>query len=191
VTDTAIPGTAALAQRRLASPETAVVAVLAAGAWLGTVSLSRGMSSMTGTMGLAAWEFVPAWTPMMAAMMLPAVGVTGPVYARTIVTNRPARLAGFVGGYLIVWAAAGLPALGLASLAGHLSSDHPGIAHALAVGVFAVCGAYQLTPVKDRCLARCRSPLGLLMRYGSYRGKLRDVRVGVHHGGYCLAAAGP
>jgi predicted metal-binding membrane protein len=186
VTDT-LPRTAALAQRRLATPETAVVAVLAAGAWLGTVSLSHGMASMTGTMGLAAWEFVPVWTLMMAAMMLPAVGVTGSVYARTILTNRPARLAGFVGGYLVVWAAAGVPALGLASLAGRLASYEPHVAHTIAVGVFALCGLYQLTPIKDRCLARCRSPLGLLMRYGSYRGKLRDVRVGLHHGGYCLA----
>jgi predicted metal-binding membrane protein len=182
-----VAGTAVVARRRLATPETAVVAALSAAAWVGTVSLSQGMASMTGTMGLAAWEFVPAWTLMMAAMMLPAVGVTGSIYARTILTNRPARLAGFVGGYLVVWAAAGVPALGLASLAGRLASDEPGIAHGVAVGMFALCGIYQLTPIKDRCLGRCRSPLSLLMRYGSYRGKLRDVRVGLHHGGYCLA----
>jgi predicted metal-binding membrane protein len=176
-----------MARPRLASPETAAVAVLAAGAWVATVSLSRGMGSMTGTMGLSAWEFIPAWTLMMAAMMLPAVGVTGSIYTRTILTNRPARLAGFIGGYLVVWAAAGWPALGLASLAGRLASDHAGAAHAVGVAVFAVCGVYQLTSIKDRCLARCRSPLSLLMRYGSYRGKLRDLRVGLHHGAYCLA----
>ena len=186
MTDT-VPRTAALPQRRLATPEAAVVAVIAAGAWLGTVSVSRGMASMTGTMGMSASEFVPVWTLMMAAMMLPAVGVTGSVYARTILTHRPTRVAGFVGGYLMVWAAAGVPALGLASLVGRLGSDEPGVAHTVAVGVFALCGLYQLTPIKDRCLARCRSPLGLLMRYGSYRGKLRDLRVGLHHGGYCLA----
>ena len=174
------------AGRRLATPETAAVAVVAAAAWVGTIALSRGMGSMSGTMGLAAWEFVPTWTLMMAAMMLPAVGVTGSIYARTIVTNRPTRLAGFVAGYLVVWAAAGLPALGLASIAGRLSSDHPGVAHGVAIGLFAACGVYQLSPVKDRCLARCRSPLALVMRYGSYRGRLRDVRVGIHHGAYCL-----
>jgi predicted metal-binding membrane protein len=182
-----VPAAAAVPRRRLATPETAVVAALAAGAWVGAVSLSQGMGAMSGTMGLAAWEFVPAWTLMMAAMMLPAVGVTGSVYARTIRTNRPARMAGFVGGYLVVWAATGVPALGLASLAGRLGSDHAHLAHIVAVGMFAVCGLYQLTPIKDRCLARCRSPLGLVMRYGSYKGKLRDIRVGLHHGGYCLA----
>lgn len=181
------PAAAAIAPRRLTSPETAVVAVLAAAAWVGTVSLSRGMPSMTGTMGMPAWEFVAVWTLMMAAMMLPAVGVVGSVYARTIVTNRPIRLAGFVGGYLLVWAATAIPALGLGSLAGRLASTHPGGAHALAVGIYAVCGVYQLTPVKDRCLVRCRSPLALLMRYGSFHGRSRDLRVGAHHGAYCLA----
>jgi predicted metal-binding membrane protein len=178
---------AAVARRRLASPEYAVVALLAAGAWVGTVSLSRGMPSMTGSMGLAAWQFVPVWVLMMAAMMLPAAGVVGSVYARAIVTNRPSRLAGFFGGYLVVWTATAVPALGLASLAGRLAANHPGVAHVLAVGLYAVCGAYQLTPLKDRCLSRCRSPLTMLMRYGSFRGRSRDVRVGLHHGAYCLA----
>jgi predicted metal-binding membrane protein len=144
------------------------------------------MTSMTGTMGLGALAFVPAWTLMMAAMMLPAVAVVGSIYARTIVVNRPARLAGFVAGYLVVWAAAGLPAFALSGWTGHLADHDLGAAHALAVAVFAVCGLYQLTPLKDRCLAHCRSPFSQLMRYGSYRGRLRDLRVGVHHGAYCL-----
>jgi predicted metal-binding membrane protein len=45
---------------------------------------------------------------------------------------------------------------------------------------------YQLTPLKSRCLKHCRSPLSLLLHYGGYRGRLRDVRAGVHHGAYCL-----
>ena len=90
------------------------------------------------------------------------------------------------GGYLGVWAAAGLPAFGLAWLAGWLTGRHPGAAHIAAVAVFAVAGAYQLSRLKDRCLAKCRSPLGLLLHYGSYRGRFRDLRVGAHHGGYCL-----
>lgn len=42
-------------------------------------------------------------------------------------------------------------------------------------------------PLKARCLRHCRSPLSLLLRYGSYRGPLRDVRGGAHRGAYCLA----
>ncbi len=137
----------------LATREAALLLIAAAGAWAGTVALARGMTGMTGTMGLGLAVFVPVWTLMMAAMMLPSVS---PV------------------------------AYGLAWLAGWLTGRHPGAAHVLAVAVFAGCGVYQLSRLKDRCLAHCRSPLGLLLHYGSYRGRFRDLRVGVHHGGYCL-----
>ncbi len=30
-----------------------------------------------------------------------------------------------------------------------------------------------------------RSPLAPLLHYGSYRGRLRDIAVGAHHGAYC------
>ena len=90
-------------------------------------------------------------------------------------------------GYLGVWAAAGLPAFGLAWLAGWLTERHPGTAHIAVVAVFAGAGAYQLSRLKDRCLAKCRSPFGLLLHYGSYRGRFPAAyRVGAHHGGYCL-----
>ena len=168
----------------LARREIAFLLIAAAGAWAGTVALARGMAGMTGTMGLGLVAFVPVWTLMMAAMMLPSVTPVATLYARAV--QRPARIAGLVVGYLAVWAAAGLPAFGLAWLAGWMAGQHARAAHIAAVAVFAMCGVYQLTPLKDRCLAQCRSPLGLLLRYGSYRGRLRDLRVGVHHGGYCL-----
>src|SRR5262249_40887681 len=126
------------------------------------------------------------WTLMMAAMMLPSVAPTASLYAKTFRDNQARRIAGLVAGYLAIWAAAGLPAFGLAWLAGWLAGRHPTAAHIMAVAVFAVCGVYQLTSLKDRCLAHCRSPLGLLLHYGSYRGRSRDLRAGAHHGGYCL-----
>jgi predicted metal-binding membrane protein len=144
------------------------------------------MAGMTGTMGLGVAAFVAVWTLMMTAMMLPSVTPTATLYAKTMQRNRAVRIAGLVAGYLAVWAAAGLPAYGLARLAGWLTGMHPSAAHIMAVAVFAVAGIYQLTSLKDRCLAHCRSPLGLLLHYGSYRGRLRDLRVGAHHGGYCL-----
>jgi len=139
---------------------------------------------MTGTMGLGLALFVPIWTLMMAAMMLPSVTPTASLYTRTLRDHRAVRTAGLVTGYLAVWAAAGVPAYGLARLAGWLTGMHHSTAHVLAVAVFAVCGVYQLSSLKDRCLAHCRSPLGLLLHYGSYQGRTRDLRVGIHHGGY-------
>ncbi len=52
--------------------------------------------------------------------------------------------------------------------------------------VFAVAGAYQLTPLKDVCLRHCRSPMMSLLHYGGYHGRTRDLRVGIHHGLYCV-----
>jgi predicted metal-binding membrane protein len=170
----------------LATREAAFLLILAAGAWAATIALARGMAGMTGTMGLGLALFVPIWTLMMAAMMLPSVAPTASLYTKTFGDDRTVRTAGLVVGYLAVWAAAGVPAYGLAWLAGRLTGMHPGAAHVLAVAIFAACGVYQLSRLKDRCLAHCRSPLGLLLHYGSYRGRSRDLRVGVHNGAYCL-----
>ena len=183
-----VNGSAELARPRpgLATREAALLLIAAAAAWAGTVTLARGMTGMSGTMGLELAVFVPVWTLMMAAMMLPSVTPVAVLYAKTVQANRAVRITGLVAGYLGVWAVSGLPAYGLAWLAGWLTGEHPGAARVLAVAVFAGCGVYQLSSLKDRCLAHCRSPLGLLLHYGSYRGRSRDLRVGVHHGGYCL-----
>jgi predicted metal-binding membrane protein len=41
------------------------------------------MAGMTGTMGLGVAAFVPVWTLMMAAMMLPSVTPMATLYAKT------------------------------------------------------------------------------------------------------------
>ena len=181
-------GSSRLARPRpgLATRQVALLLILAAGAWAATVVLARGMAGMTGTMGLGLAVFAPVWTLMMAAMMLPSVAPTASLYAKTVQTSRMPRIAGLVAGYLAVWAAAGVPAYGLAWLAGWLTGTHPSAAHVLALAVFAAYGRYQLSRLKDRCLAHCRSLLALLLHYGSYRGRFRDLRAGAHHGGYCL-----
>jgi predicted metal-binding membrane protein len=183
-----VSGSTGLTQPRrgLAVREVALLLILAASAWAATLAIARGMAGMTGTMGLSLAAFVPMWTLMMAAMMLPSVTPTASLYAKTLRRSRSARMAGLVAGYLAVWAATGLPAYGLAWLAGWLAGQHPSEAHVLAVAVFAGCGVHQLSSLKNRCLAHCRSPLALLLHYGSYRGRFRDLRAGAHHGGYCL-----
>jgi predicted metal-binding membrane protein len=171
--------------RRL-TPQAAVLLLVAAVAWLVTVGRAAAMAGMTGTMGLGLAAFVGMWTPMMAAMMLPSVAPVASMYQRSIRSRRGLRLAGFTGGYLLAWVGAGIPAFLLTGFVAELVKDHPAWATAVAVTVFASCGVYQLTPLKSRCLRHCRSPLSLLLHYGSYRGALRDVRAGAHHGAYCL-----
>ena len=124
------------------------------------------------------------WTLMIAAMIFPSVAPTVSLYARTFRDNRSVRIAGLVVGYLAIWVAADVPTYGLPWLASWLTGMHPSGTHIVAV--CAVCGIYQLSSLKGRCFADCRSSLGLLLHYGSYRGRSRDLRVGVHNGAYCL-----
>jgi predicted metal-binding membrane protein len=177
--------TATPSLRRL-TPQAAALLLLAAVAWLVTVGRAGTMAGMTGTMGFGLPAFVGMWALMMAAMMLPSVAPVASMYQRSVRSHRALRLAGFTTGYLIAWAGAGVPAYVLTVLVARLVDGHPVRATAAAVAVFASCGVYQLTPLKARCLKHCRSPLSLLLRYGSYRGALRDVRAGAHHGTYCL-----
>jgi predicted metal-binding membrane protein len=172
--------------RRL-TPSASLILVAAAGAWAGVAVLARQMGSMPGTMGLGISAFAAVWALMMAAMMLPSVTPFASLYSRTLRDRRGRRLAAFACGYLIMWALAALPAYGLAWLAGQLIDGHAAAATALAVAIFAACGVYQLTPLKNRCLARCRSPLGFVLKLGGYRGRTRDLRLGLYHGAFCLA----
>jgi predicted metal-binding membrane protein len=144
------------------------------------------MGLMPGTMGLGLLGFVGIWALMMAAMMLPSVTPFGTLYARGVHDRRFLRIGLLVAGYLLVWAIVGVPAFGLARIAGDIADNHPSLATAAAVAIFAACGIYQLTPLKDRCLVRCRSPLGQLMHYSGYRGRTRELRIGMHHGTYCF-----
>ena len=171
--------------RRL-TPSASLLLLVAAAAWLAVVVIADDMGAMPGTMGLAFIAFVGLWALMMTAMMLPSVAPFASLYTRTFREHRGRRLAVFAAGYLIVWSAAALPAYGAAWLADELIGDSQAAAMSLAVAIFLACGIYQLTPFKDRCLAHCRSPLGFTLKYAAYRGHTRDLRVGLHHGAFCL-----
>jgi predicted metal-binding membrane protein len=155
-------------------------------AWIGVVLVGREMGSMPGTMGLGVVAFAAVWALMMTAMMLPSVTPFAAVYSRTFGERRGPRRVAFISGYLVIWAVTASPVYALARAADRLVANHPTGATAFAVVAFAACGAYQLTSIKDRCLAWCRSPLGFTAKYSAYRGRTRDFRVGAHHGAYCL-----
>ena len=65
-----------------------------------------------------------------------------------------------------------------------LAGSHAGW---LGAAIFVTAGVYQLTSFKDVCLRHCRSPMSLLLHYTSFRGPAIDLRVGFHHGLYCVA----
>lgn len=171
--------------RRL-TPVASLLLVAAAGAWVGVSVLVRHLGAMPGTLALGVASFALMWVLMMAAMMLPSATPFVSLYLRGLHDSRAFRVAGFALGYLLVWAAAGIPAYALARVAAMLVAGSRAGGTAAAVAIFAASGAYQLTPLKYRCLARCRSPLGFVFRYGGYRGRTRDLRIGIVHGAFCV-----
>jgi predicted metal-binding membrane protein len=161
---------------------------LAAIAWWSTADRMRGMDDGPGTdLGALGW-FLGVWLVMMAAMMLPSVSPTVALYARMIRRRAPVAPFLFVAGYLATWTAAGLLAYGLFELGRSLLGDElswDGAGRWLAGGTLVLAAAYELTPVKDVCLAKCRSPLGFLM--GAWRdGSWGALSMGTRHGAWCV-----
>jgi predicted metal-binding membrane protein len=169
----------------------AALFVVAALAWALTLRSAAGMAPSPGTMGRGVGGFLVQWTLMMTAMMLPSVSPVVSLYTYALRQGstgwvRAARSGGLVAGYLTVWAAFGLLGYAAAWSGGRLAAHAPGVAPWIGAGVLAAAGMYQLSPLKGRCLSHCRSPLGFLIHFGGYRGRLRDLRVGLYHGGYCV-----
>jgi predicted metal-binding membrane protein len=171
--------------RQSVVPATAIL-IAAAAAWLVTITWAQSMGVMPGTMGMTVAAFIVMWTLMMAAMMLPSAMPMIVLYSRTIQTQPWIRMSAFGLGYILAWAATGVPAFILAWFTGRVAVENPGWATVIAVAIFGGAGVYQLTSLKNRCLSHCRSPLGHLMHYGNYRGRYRDLRAGAHHGLFCL-----
>ncbi|WP_370415942.1 DUF2182 domain-containing protein [Streptomyces fradiae] len=183
--------TGALLPARELAVAWSLLVVIAALAWLLTVDQARDMGVEPGTMGMALPLFLLLWLAMMAAMMLPSVAPVALTWVRGIArqssgATRALRTTEFLCGYLLAWTAFGLLAYGGLALTGALVDRDPEAARWIGAAAFALAGLYQLGPLKDICLRHCRSPMAQLMRYAAYRPRLRDLRVGLHHGAYCV-----
>ncbi len=166
----------------------ALLFLLAALAWWSTAGRMAGMDAGPGTdLGALGW-FVGVWVVMMAAMMFPAVSPTVALYAQMTRRRGLDRPLLFTSGYLFVWGVAGVVSYGLfrlgKSLFGADLSWHSG-GQWFAGGVLTVAALYELTPLKDVCLEKCRSPLGFLV--GTWRdGRHGAMEMGARHGAWCL-----
>lgn len=168
-----------------------LVVLIAAPAWALTIGQARDMGVEPGTMGMALPLFLLLWVTMMAAMMLPSMAPVAITWVRGIGRQssgwaRAARTVEFVGGYLMVWTAFGALAYAALALTGGLVADHPTAGRWIGFTAFLLAGLYQLGPLKYVCLRHCRDPMSHLMRYAGFRRPARDLRVGVHHGAYCV-----
>ncbi|MGZ3235391.1 MAG: DUF2182 domain-containing protein [Croceibacterium sp.] len=156
------------------------------------------MPGMAMPMAPAAWTTaqlllaVSMWWVMMVAMMLPAAAPVVLLYAEAAPAQagsvRPSTGA-FLVGYLAVW--------GLFSLAAALLQDAlqrwdvvaqmtmDSTVRWLSAAILIAAGLYQLSPLKEVCLAHCRNPASFLSRH--FRpGALGALRMGAIHGAFCL-----
>jgi predicted metal-binding membrane protein len=166
----------------------AALFVVAGIGWVWTAHAMRGMDAGPWTsLGSLGW-FLGVWVVMMAAMMFPSVAPTVALYARVTKKRSPLRPWLFAGGYLLTWAAAGLVAYAVGVTATTLLGDTLAWHRAgrgLAGTTLIVAAIYQMTPLKDVCLGKCRSPLGVLL--GSWReGHAGAVRMGAKNGAWCV-----
>jgi predicted metal-binding membrane protein len=164
----------------------AVLVALAAIGWWWTIVEMRGMDDGPWTaLGTFGW-FLGVWVVMMAAMMFPSVSPTVALYAR-MSRSRLLPVA-FTTGYVATWAAAGVVAFLISLITtraahGGLRWDNAG--QWIAGVTLLVAAGYELTPLKDVCLGKCRSPLGTLL--GTWRaGWTGAFRMGLGNGAWCV-----
>jgi predicted metal-binding membrane protein len=137
---------------------------LLAWAWLARIgsdmSLHMAMPGMQ--MGIGALALM--WAVMMAAMMAPSAAPSYLLHARL---SKSALASGaYLAGYLGAWVA-----VGVAYALAHWALQRSGLVGAgmrLSSAPFAgvlliAAGAWQWSPLKGGCVARCRSPLGFMM----------------------------
>lgn len=164
-------------------PVAMLLLLLGAAAWIVVIAQA---SQGHGAMGMSMMAFLIMWTLMMAAMMVPSVAPLASRYARMIRPGAYFDLLSFVVGYILVWATTGVVAYMLRWGVVTVAMESRTAATGAAVATYMVCGLYQFTPLKHTCLSQCRAPFSLLLQYASWRGTLRRLRVGLHHGLYCV-----
>jgi predicted metal-binding membrane protein len=156
------------------------------------------MPGMDMTWRLATWPLMIAmWWIMMIAMMTPSAAPAILLYARV---HRHALAQGqvqenlaptglFALGYLWVWFG-----FAVVATASHWALQRAGLISTMMMGsqsrwlsgaVLIAAGLYQLSPLKNVCLAHCRSPMSFLIRHWRPHAS-GALRLGAMHGAYCV-----
>jgi predicted metal-binding membrane protein len=129
------------------------------------------------TLGPRVPLFLAIWVVMMVAMMLPTATPMILTFHRVQAGNRKLGDAFgttwvFVAAYLLVWACAGMLAYAgivAAETAAAQLALSPVTTAQIGGAIIMLAGIYQLTPLKDVCLSKCRKPIRLA------RGEAADV----------------
>lgn len=177
------------AERWLAMTTGGLLLLLAGVAWIAlAVPTGPEMSMPAGSI-----LFLATWVVMMVAMMVPA---TLPVLLLHRLHSArlgagPLPTLAFLGGYLLVWSAAGFAAMAAQASAGKLTEVTGTSLASVAWLVLVIAGLYQLTPLKAACLRNCRNPLTVLFESEAGSGPQKDLAGGLRHGAWCLACCWP
>ena len=169
--------------------------ILSALAWVFLIWQARMMSSqaMGLTMGMSALLFISIWIVMMVAMMFPTAAPMILMFSKIYTSKRQQELPFvptwvFVSAYLLVWSLCGVVAyplaVGIEQLAGQSMWLMENAARLGGV-VLLLAGLYQLSPLKNICLSKCRTPLQFILSswHDGYGGAFR---MGLEHGAFCL-----
>ncbi|HZW43947.1 MAG TPA: DUF2182 domain-containing protein [Dermatophilaceae bacterium] len=171
-------------------------------AWTFTVRLNGGMSmpprsmDMASAMPSAGHQLVllsAMWAAMMVGMMIPSATPMIIAYADwtrrgSASASRLGTVASFLSGYVLIWVGFSLLAAIL-----QLTLEQPGLLTELGAirrpgpggVVLVLAGLFQITPWKQTCLRRCRTPVAFLI--AEWRdGATGALIMGVRHGAYCL-----
>jgi predicted metal-binding membrane protein len=151
------------------------------------------MPAMTAPDALGVGLVFVMWMVMMAGMMLPSAAPAILLYGAMARKHaaRGSMLPAvwiFVAGYLLMWAAFSLGAALLQTLLQHAALLDPMMSSSsqgLSALLLAAAGVYQFTPLKDRCLRKCREPLAFFMTHWR-AGNVGAMRMGMSHGAYCV-----
>ena len=126
---------------------------LAAACWVLVVQEMNGMDMGPATRLGSFGFFMAVWASMMAAMMLPGAA---PAVLRRARVGGMRAVSQFVGSYLAVWALAGVVVYAV---------DRPHGTLPAGVALIAA-GAYEFTPLKQRCRRRCRESVRSGLGFG-------------------------
>src|SRR5579864_1035894 len=136
--------------------------------------------------------FVVGWTLMVIAMMLPGSLPLINLFSR-MVGGRPGRtglVVRLIVGYLGVWAIFGGAAFRGDAYVHAAVARFPPAADAtqwIGVAILLLAGVYQVTPLKDMCLTKCRSPYLFLAEHWRGKSPARDaLALGARHGLFCV-----
>jgi predicted metal-binding membrane protein len=163
---------------------------------MGSMMEQAHMAMMKPAVWTAGYAFLMfmMWWVMMIAMMLPSASPMILIFARV---NRSQKSQGapfvpttvFASGYLVAWGAFSLIAVGLQwglERIGLLSAMLGSTGAIFGGLVLIVTGIYQFTPLKQACLRHCRNPFQFVTHHWR-TGKLGAFRMGLDHGGLCVA----